>query len=155
MQHSDSCDRRLWFQCLFRRADGQFTGNVPVCYAGDYAAVIKIQDRTIIPRLMVFQKQICEICTPSLIWLFRSKILTTAIVLFPAAGIPVTNIQYISHNSFKLTVSIATSSSVFHSSFSKFHTSRIVNGGFRVLTCLYLIMLVYFGICKRFIAVCI
>ena len=60
-------------------ADRQFTGDVPVRYAGDHAPVMEVYDGAVVPDIPVLQEQVCEIRTPFLIWPVRMEVLPQSV----------------------------------------------------------------------------
>ena len=70
----------LGIQCLLQSAYSQVTGNVFVCYTGDYTSVMEIYDGAIVPYGPVFQEQVCEIRAPFLVRLVRMEVLLSFIL---------------------------------------------------------------------------
>lgn len=55
---------------------------MPVRYAGDHTAVIKIDDRAVVPHIPVIQEQICEIRTPFLVRFVCMEILIQQVLKY-------------------------------------------------------------------------
>lgn len=90
MQNQSPFALRVGIKRFLHSAYGQVTGDVPACYAGDYASVIKIYDCAVISHVPILQKQVCEIRTPFLIGPVGGKILSQPVleyfVRFPRPG---------------------------------------------------------------------
>ena len=67
VQNQASLCRMLGIQCLLQSAYSQVTGDVFVCYTGNYTPVIKIYDGAIVPYISVPEEQVCEIRAPFLV----------------------------------------------------------------------------------------
>ena len=80
VQDQASLCRMLGIQCLLQGAYSQVTGDVFVCYTGNYTPVIKIYDGAIVPYISVPEEQVCEIRAPFLVRLVCMEILIQFVI---------------------------------------------------------------------------